>query len=459
MKTIVLALAAVSPSIALANGGGYVGGTASNGALGAFQPKNAQQIEMQTEDLKIDLHIEHGHVDVQYTLHNPGKAVTAEIGFPCKAVTELLADEDNPKKIKEGETTPPLRNFTVELDGGKVEWKTVREKAGQKDFPAPEVRGEMSPYRHVPYWYTFKLPFAAGQTRKLHVRYDTNYHVITGSVSEDSESSPETLTYLFSTAAVWKGPIGKGKVTIEAVDIPAEQVKLNLAKRFQQEGNTWKWEFKDFEPGLGDDLHIVAHPKSTSFGRALPGAASPKENEEPRYADFVHIGKQWTLHHRDYTATATSQLAPVKKGDEEITYAASNVGDNDPNSAWVEGVKGDGVGESITLTLRTPRKVSFIAVQNGYCKFDDESAYSKNGRPAEFSISINDGKPFTAAMPDERLTRHEHLIPVPDDVAEVKTIKLTIQKVYPGTKYQDTCISDIDLITPLEKDPKITPAR
>jgi hypothetical protein len=409
--------------------------------------------------LKIDLLTESGHVEVEYTLRNPGKtAVTAEVGLPCKAVTTLVTQEDG-TSLKEEKSTPPFRKFDVQLDGEKLEWKTVRDKAGQKDFPPPKLRGGTEPYRYVPYWYTFKLPFEAGQTRKLRVRYETAYRVASGSVSEDYESSPETLTYLFSTAAVWKGAIGKGKVTVRAVGVPADQVKLNLPKRFQRDGDQWTWEFKDFEPGLGDDLNIAVHPERVSYGRPLPGAPEPQGDESPRYVEFVKVNNRWTLHHREFTATATSHLAPIKKGEEEFTYEAKNLADADTESIWAEGVKGDGVGESLTLTLTAPRKVTHVALRNGLCKTDNPAVYERNGRVAEFGVSINGGKPFTAALRDERTMRHSQLIPLPQDAGEVKTIQLTIQKVYPGSNYQDTCISDIELISPLEKAPKITPAR
>lgn len=444
-------LALVSAS-AFANGGGYVYGSPSNGALAGFQPKNAQQIEMQTEDLQIDLHLEFGRVIVEYTLHNPGKAVTAEIGFPCKAAIELEENENG--KMVEGTVTPPLRDFLANLDGERLEVRVARAKTTSKDQPAPEIRGATGPIRHVPYWYTFKLDFAANQTRKLRVSYDTDYYGYMGSVSEDSQTTPETLTYLFSTAAVWKGPIKTGKVTINAAGVPADQVKLNLAKRFKREGNQWKWEFTDFEPGLGDDLQIAAHPTEVSFGRPLPGSRPPEENEDVQYVDFTERNGRWAMHHRDFDVTASSTLAAQG----ENHYEAKNLVDQDPETAWVEGAKGDGVGEKLELKLRTPRKISHVGIRNGYAKQENMSAYLNNSRPSEFGVSVNGSTPFTVAIPDERLSRHHFEIPIPD-APEVKTITLTIQKVYPGNKHQDTCISDIELVTPLEKKPQITPAR
>ncbi len=452
MRKLLLVASLAATQTAWGNGGGYVYGSPSNGALGLFQPKNAQQVEMQTEDLQIDLHLEFGRVQVEYTLHNPGKAVTAEIGFPCKAAVELSEGEDG--KISEGEVTPPLRDFVAHLDGERVEVRVIRDKVGRKDLPAPDVRGETGPLRHVPYWYTFKLDFAANQTRKLRVTYDTDYYGYMGGVSDDTQSIPETLTYLFSTAAVWKGAIKTGKVTINAVGVPADQVKLNLSKRFKRQGNQWTWEFKDFEPGLGDDLQIAAHPAEVTFGRPLPGSKPPGDNEEIQYVDFVERNGRWAMYHRDFDVTASSTLAAQG----ENNYEAKNVADNDPETAWVEGAKGDGVGEKLELKLRTPRKISHIGIRNGYARQESATAYLNNSRPAELGISVNGSAPFTVAIPDERLTRHKFQIPIPD-APEVKTITLTIQKVYPGNKFQDTCISDLELVTPLEKKPAITPAR
>lgn len=449
MRTLLFAVFLGSLTTAFGNGGGYVFGTPSNGSLSAFQPKNAQQIEMQTEDLQIDLHLEFGRVQVEYTLHNPGKAVTAEIGFPCKAATDLVEDENGKKK--EGEVAPPLRDFTALLDKERLDVKVTREKTGQKDFPAPEVRGEASPFRQVPYWYTFKLNFEAGQTRKLRVSYDTNYHAVSGSVSEDAETTPETLTYLFSTAAVWKGAIKEGKVTIRAVGVPADQVKLNLAKRFKRDGSQWTWEFKDFEPTLADDLNIVAHPKNVSFGRPLPGANVLEGTDVP-YADFVQVDGKWSLHHRDFAAVASSFLP----GQGDNVYTVESLADLNNETAWVEGSDGDGIGEKLGLKLNTPRKVSHLGIRNGYCK--SETSYRNNGRIAELSIAVNDSEPFTVTIPDERLERHNFEIPLPG-TPEVKTLTLTIKKVYPGAKHSDTAISELELVTPLEKAPKITPAR
>jgi hypothetical protein len=449
MKTLPVLAALLLPVAVLANGGGYQYGNSKLGSLGLFQAKNAEQVEMQTELLEIELGVERARVAVEYTLRNSGKAVTVEAGFPITA--------DNARMTESGALNPPsqaLQNFSAAADGEPVKWELKWDLPRKKKGNDPEVALPMDGAR-VSGWHVFKLPFKSGQSRTFRVTYDTPYAGATASVSEDSHDSVESVSYLFSTAAVWKGPIKSGKVVVRAAHVDADKVKFNLPKRFTRKGDVWTWEFKDFEPTLADDLKIAVHPASQSWGRTLPDGSKDGEGD-PAYVDYVKESGRWEMQHRLYKATASSTLPPQG----EKTYEAKNVGDYG-GRVWAEGAPDDGVGESLTLTLDQPRKVSRIGVRNGYVRRDGstEELYSANNRVAEFAVSINGGKPFTAPLPDELLKRRLFFIPLPTDTPPVKTIQLTIQKVYRGTKYRDTCVSAIRLVTPLEKAPKITPSR
>jgi hypothetical protein len=228
-------------------------------------------------------------------------------------------------------------------------------------------------------------------------------------------------------------------------------VKLNLAKRFTRDGNQWTWEFKDFEPTLADDLQIVAHPKRVEFGRPLPGAVAKSQSEAPEYADFVNINERWSLHHRDYEATASSTL-PASG---ENTYDVANLKDLNSESAWVEGAKGDGIGEKLELTLRTPRKLAAIALRNGYCK--SESTYRNNARIAELAISVNGAAPFTAAIPDERLEHHDYEIPSPPTPAKSKPSPSPFKKPTPAPNTRTPPSANSPSSPPSKESPKSPP--
>lgn len=415
-----------------ANVGGYNYGVYQSGSAGApstdvlklFEPKNIDQVEMQTEKLNIDLHVEYADVTVEYTLHNPGQAVSVEAGFPFTNI-----DQEGSSVWK----ATGVQNFQFIVDGKPI---ATREIDGTpSESPNSREVGPMEAFgaRLIGHWQIFKIDFKKGQTRTAKVSYTVRYAGSEIGTTNDIGIDEDTLTYLFSSAALWKGPIKEGTVTIRAVTADPDLIKLNLASRFQRFDRLWQWNFKDFEPTLADDLQIVVRPATSR-------------------RDDYHFGSEgkWESRAYDYDITASSTL--------EGKYGAENLKLNyESTGPWAEGAADDGLGESLTLTLNKARKISAIGIINGFA--ESEALYRANNRVAEFAVSINGGKPFTAEIPDERLEREYFRISLPKDTPAVKTIKLVIQKIYPGAKYRDTCVTRIQLVTPLSKEPKFQPSR
>ena len=74
-------------------------------------------------------------------------------------------------------------------------------------------------------------------------------------------------------------------------------------------------------------------------------------------------------------------------------------------------------------------------------------------------MSLNGEKDFAVTIPDEYLVREKYWFSLNGYDKPVKTVRLRINKVYPGTKYQDTCLSLVVLKTKLTKKPKRGPVR
>ncbi|TKH45758.1 hypothetical protein C1I60_04695 [Paenibacillus terrae] len=117
------------------------------------------------------------------------------------------------------------------------------------------------------------------------------------------------------------------------------------------------------------------------------------------------------------------------------TYDAKNLVDGDTSTAWCEGVKGNGEGETILLNLGSSQKVKGIELINGYAK--SEKSYRENNRVQKLKLQFSDGS--SLEMNDFN-TRKKFKEPI-----NTSFIKLTILSVERGTKYQDTCISDVRL--------------
>ena len=124
--------------------------------------------------------------------------------------------------------------------------------------------------------------------------------------------------------------------------------------------------------------------------------------------------------------------------------------DDNPNTAWVEGSSGDGIGEYIILYCNLPKgKDISILVRNGYQK--TEELFYQNNRVKEIDVRLISGTTddpkiisHTYSLKDEMGWQQLAISPEEDSWE----ISFTIKSIYKGTKYNDTCISDIKI--PLE---------
>jgi len=437
MKAVCLlpVLAVLLPVSSLANGGGYTRGIHSTGP---FRPVAVDQVEMQSEKLDIELRQEGALISIVYQLHNPGPAVKVEMGFPCSVTTAageaVVAGQERPQ--------PQLERFTLAADGKPLKVKMVEDgtvfPAGTAGRSAPILTG----------WQVVKLPFAAGQTRTVAGSYLNPWHKEVGYISKNQSTSPPMMRYLFSAAALWKGPIKTGEVTIRATGVDPETVALSHPKRFQRAGREWKWTFKDFEPTLQDDLEIVAG--DYEFSQWQDVGTYVMQGKSSSIKELQESGR-WYFRSRQFTAVASSSL----EDEPALTYGAGHLAEYDINKAWAEGVEGDGIGESVTLTLKQPVKASRLRVQNGYWK--DETTFLNNNRVKRMGVSINGAAPFTVELPDSRM--REAIIDLPGATGKVQTVKLIIEDVFRGRKFRDTCLTGVDVETRLSKAPVIQPSR
>ena len=157
-------------------------------------------------------------------------------------------------------------------------------------------------------------------------------------------------------------------------------------------------------------------------------------------------------------------------------YVPENVLDGDISTVWVENEEGynedekndsydedpypgEGLGEWITIysveevdlnsvsTIRQfyylkPMKLSGIRLINGYAK--SKEIYAANNRVKKAEVILHDGTSFVFDLKDNTMG-----FQTLDFCREVTTKSITIKilDVYKGNKFNDTCISEIELIT------------
>lgn len=120
-------------------------------------------------------------------------------------------------------------------------------------------------------------------------------------------------------------------------------------------------------------------------------------------------------------------------------YGGGNLFDGNPATAWVEGVGGQGEGESIVVEFDRPRSPTTIEVLNGYTK--SAAIFAKNSRVRVLELRNSAGEDFTLQLEDSMDWQRLSL----PAMQPCDWISLTIRDVYPGSKYQDTAISELRL--------------
>lgn len=134
------------------------------------------------------------------------------------------------------------------------------------------------------------------------------------------------------------------------------------------------------------------------------------------------------------SVSATSYLIEEEY---DLSHEPSNLFDESLANAWVEAVPGYGEGEAVTVQLDAIYKVSGFTINAGYQKNDD--VFGKNSRPAALLVTFSDGTGIDITLKD---VNEQQQVIFPSAV-ETSSITLTIQSVYPGSKYEDTVISEL----------------
>jgi hypothetical protein len=114
---------------------------------------------------------------------------------------------------------------------------------------------------------------------------------------------------------------------------------------------------------------------------------------------------------------------------------------------WSEGVEGTGIGESLTFTFKTTKKnttdlgVTSCAIGIGHQ--GSERLFRENARPKVIELSM-DGKPRALLQLKDTMGLQQFDMPkLALERPSEHTIRLKIVDVFPGTKFEDTCISEV----------------
>jgi hypothetical protein len=159
------------------------------------------------------------------------------------------------------------------------------------------------------------------------------------------------------------------------------------------------------------------------------------------------------------------------KGAKRTCHGPERLVDGENATAWCEGAKKDGVGESVTFELQTPQEVAALEVVPFYAK--DMRRANGNARPHEVVLEIGTQR-FEVALPDhvatvleenptegtsvedgpcgdetcvtsqdDRIGAGEHYTVVLPAPVKTQKVRLELRSTHAGDKYSDTCMSAV----------------
>lgn len=169
----------------------------------------------------------------------------------------------------------------------------------------------------------------------------------------------------------------------------------------------------------------------------------PANDTESNKTDKKSVAKTTKLE-GDYpprfsSADASSKLADqYYAGEGTFSYGPELVLDDNTQTAWNEGVDGPGIGQWIRVSAPTKQRVSGVFIRNGYPR--KELTYYNNHRIKNCTIELSDGYKLTTTLQDSYNQWQDIAF---DQEHDTLWVKIAIDSVYEGQKYDDTCLSGV----------------
>lgn len=166
------------------------------------------------------------------------------------------------------------------------------------------------------------------------------------------------------------------------------------------------------------------------------------ENEEEfnkeDHLDVSSWGCSWYCGGGPDSIFVSSKLESNKK----LNYKADNVHDFSLRTAWVEGVSGYGIGESITFRFaKKSPPITTINIYNGYMKSD--KVWQDNSRVKQIKLFVNNKLRSILNLKDIKSNQIFEIGSI-QGIKNDLFLKFEISQVYKGDKYDDVAIAEIE---------------
>ncbi len=163
------------------------------------------------------------------------------------------------------------------------------------------------------------------------------------------------------------------------------------------------------------------------------GSADLQENAE---GDKGAVELPLLLFSRDSTLIEASSVLEDATG-YGFAYDANNVFDVDYSTSWCSSSKDE--EPTLTIIFSQPTELGHLGIMPGFAR--DKTIFNQNNRIKTIEFYLNDEEvAFGQWDFDDEYEMQFYTMPH----EEISQLTLKIKEVYPGSKYDDTCIAEID---------------
>lgn len=156
----------------------------------------------------------------------------------------------------------------------------------------------------------------------------------------------------------------------------------------------------------------------------------------PVFAEHTHI---------DITEYSISAITQLDKYQHPLQYCVYNAFDNDPASAWVEGLDGSAQGYGIHVAFGKAIEIDRLCIFSGYCMNDDTYNDNNSLKKIQIVIDTKDGKRWLVNAGLEHKMGAQFIDF--ETAYEATRVMVLIDEVYKGDMYDNTAISEILLFS------------
>lgn len=267
---------------------------------------------------------------------------------------------------------------------------------------------------------------------------------------EEEEDSAPVLTPQMKKARRWKWlgitvfliaclglGIYFGLNRMKEMENQEKQYYENLKKSSQEPVQTPEEQPKEPAEDASAETKTPAEEPKEEPKEETPKEEPPKEEAKKEYFKLVNPDE---IDFSQYTKIqpASTEENSVKES-ESYDYSSKSVVDGDVTTSWQENEEGAGEGKGFKLNLDGVHKIRYMVLHLGNWRSDQLWDY--NARPKALTIQVGDQQKKDVEFPNEK----KKFCLSFEEPVEAAYVSAYIKEAYEGSRWNDNCISEIEL--------------